>query len=346
MSSLQLTVYRDQSGFDALEPEWNALLARSSSNQLFLTWEWQSTWWRCLGEGDLWLLAWRDAAKLLAIVPLYLTTDPNGSRRFSLVGCIDVSDYLDFIIASGHEQTIYSALLDWLETPDAPAWDVLDLCNLPQASPTHRLLPELAAQRGWRAVTDVEDVCPVIELPTDWEAYLEGHVNKKQRHEIRRKLRRAEREAQVHWYVVNSTHSLPDEMDAFISLHRLSTQEKHSFMTPHMENFFHAAVTAMHRAGWLYLAFLELNGEKAGAVLAFHYRDRLLVYNSGYNPGRFAELSPGIVLTSTIIQDAINRGIRVFDFLQGDEEYKYRFGATDTLVYRTQIARRGAVSAQ
>ena len=71
--------------------------------------------------------------------------------------------------------------------------------------------------------------------------------------------------------------------------------------------------------------------------------DRLLVYNSGYDPVNYAELSPGIVLTSYIIEDAIKRGIKVFDFLQGNEVYKYRLGATDTVVYDTQIRPSRAV---
>jgi hypothetical protein len=69
---VNLKIFTDESGFAALQDQWNTLLARSRANTLFLTWEWQTTWWRCLGEGDLWLLAWYDQGRLLAIAPLYL----------------------------------------------------------------------------------------------------------------------------------------------------------------------------------------------------------------------------------------------------------------------------------
>ena len=128
-------------------------------------------------------------------------------------------------------------------------------------------------------------------------------------------------------------------MDAFIQLHRLSTDEKHSFMTPAMQGFFQEITRAMHAADQLYLAFIEVNSAKAAAVLAFQYKGRLLIYNSGYDPTQFAELSPGIVLTTYMIEDAIQRKLQVFDFLQGSEVYKYRFGAVDTFVYDTQIMR-------
>ena len=334
---MQLKVFKDGAGFVALRPHWNGLLESSPANTLFLTWEWQSTWWRCLGEGDLYLLAWFDDDRLVGIAPLYLTQGDDGMRRFALVGCVDVSDYLDVIAAPGCEDVVFAALLDWLQSPAAPAWDVVSLCNLPQNSATHRRLPELAAAGGLTSVVAVDDVCPIIELPADYETYLQDVLSKKQRHEVRRKARRIEEAAAVTWYAIDGASDLRAETDAFIELHRLSTTEKHSFMTSEMQGFFQEIVREMHQAGWLYLAFIELNGQRAAAMLGFIYDGRLLVYNSGYDPQSFAELSPGIVLTSYIIEDAINRNLRVFDFLQGDEVYKYRFGASDTLVYDVTI---------
>ena len=58
----------------------------------------------------------------------------------------------------------------------------------------------MARGRGLRVEVMQEDVCPVITLPLPgegedgWGLYLAG-LDKKERHEIRRKLRRMEREA-------------------------------------------------------------------------------------------------------------------------------------------------------
>lgn len=275
----------------------------------------------------------------MAIAPLYLHDDNAGQRRFDLVGCVEVSDYLDLIVQSGREEAIYCALLDWLAGDDCPPWEVTGLCNLAETSLTHRRLPELAAGRGWEAVTTLEDVCPVILLPNDFETYLQEILSKKQRHEVRRKLRRIEEEATVRWYVVDAASDLGEEIESFIHLHRLSKQEKLSFMTEDMVVFFRTAMQTLSEAGWLHLAFIEVNGARAAAMLSFVYDGRLLVYNSGYDPSSYAELSPGIVLTTRVIEDSIRRGLRVFDFLQGNEVYKYRFGAQDTAVYSTVICR-------
>ncbi|MDH7487451.1 MAG: GNAT family N-acetyltransferase [Anaerolineae bacterium] len=339
---MHLTVYRDETGFTALRGEWNALLARSRFDTLFLTWEWQSTWWTYLGSGNLWLLAWRDdLGTLVGIAPLYLETTDSGERQLTVVGCLEVSDYLDVIVAADGEPEVYAAFLDWLGSQDAPPWDVLDLCNLPASSQSHRLLPELARARGYAVTTFEEDVCPIIDLPDSWEAYL-ALLDKKQRHEVRRKLRRAEAAGQVSWYIVDHTRDLQAEMDDFIELHRLSQPEKDQFMEPQMQRFFHAAARVALDAGWLQLSFLEVNGEKAAAMLCFDYANNILVYNSGYDPQRYSALSPGIVLLAYCIRHAIELGRAQFDFLQGDEVYKYRFGARQTKIYRTLITRPGA----
>ena len=186
--------------------------------------------------------------------------------------------------------------------------------------------------------TEVEDICPIIPLPATWDDHLSS-LSKKQRHEIRRKLRRAEGSGQINWYIVNEEHDLAAEMEAFIELHQKSHVDKDEFMDAQMRGFFHAAAQVLHEAGWLQLAFMEVNGEKAATMLNFDYRDSIQVYNSGYDPQKYRQLSPGIVLLSYCIQWAIELGRSKFDFLRGDEEYKYRFGAQPTEIYRLLIER-------
>lgn len=336
---MKIQVYTDAAGFAALREEWNPLLRDSASDTIFLTWEWQSTWWEHLGEGELYLLAMRtDEGRLVGIAPLRLTMLDDGPNDLSIVGCRDVSDYLDLIAASGHEEKVYSALLDWLGSDEAPAWDLADLCNIPAASPTHSLLAEMAAARGYQVQTEVEDICPIISLPSTWDEYLSS-LSKKQRHEIRRKIRRAEGSGQINWYIVNEEHDLAAEMEAFVELHQKSHVDKDEFMDAQMKGFFHAAAQILQEAGWLQLALMDINGEKAAAMLNFDYRDSILVYNSGYDPQKYASLSPGIVLLSYCIQWAIESGRARFDFMRGNEEYKYRFGAQPTEIYRLLITR-------
>ncbi len=348
-SALECTVYgpnRPMTGFEALQNEWNDLLQRSRFNTVFLTYEWQTVWWEYLGEGDLWILAYRkeDTGQLVGIVPLYLTGVTSteygsftGTRTFSIVGCLEVSDYLDVIVETGWESAVFQSFMDWLYSDEAPDWDVVDLCNLPQDSRTYVELPPIAKAADASVTVLREDVAPQFELPFRFETYLEETVDKKQRHEIRRKMRRAEREATVGFHMVSPIDNLVAEMDDFVALQQASKEDKAEFMTVEMRRFFNAMAQRMMDKGWLKLSFLTLNGEKAAALLAFEYNRRYLLYNSGYDPDAYSQLSPGWVQLGYVIQYAIVSGCTLFDFMQGDEAYKYRFGSQDYDVMRVLI---------
>jgi CelD/BcsL family acetyltransferase involved in cellulose biosynthesis len=338
---MRIEMHFESGGFWALKPEWNELVRRSSFDTVFLTWEWQSTWWKHLGEGKLLLLGIRggEDGRLLGIAPLFATQAQSGLAILYLVGCRDVSDYLDLIVERGKEDRVYGALLDYLER-EGPAWDLIDLCNIPQDSPTLVRLRELADGRGYQTLVEVEDVCPIITLPATWDDYLMS-LDKKQRHEVRRKLRRADAETDTRFVIIGPDHDLESEMQAFIELHQKSTPDKDEFMDPRMEGFFQDVARVLQSQDWLQLAFVEMGGEKAAGLLSFDYGDAILVYNSGYDPLRFRHLSPGIIVTARCIEHAISLGRTKFDFLRGDEVYKYRFGAQDTEVRRLLIAKPG-----
>ena len=337
---MKIEIYQDPRVFEAIKSrEWNALLESSATNVIFLTWEWQATWWRHLTPGEMLVITFRDNDdKLQAIIPLFLSVSNDGSRALSIIGCEDVSDYLDFIIRPEQEASLCAELLTVLTSDRVPAWDRMVLCNLPQSSTAYRVLPNLALGQRLSVNLRTQAVCPVISLPSSWEQYLSS-LDKKQRHEIRRKIRRAETEAVTNWYVIShATHELVSEMESFIELHRLSSPEKNIFMDTRMHEFFSDIAVTMADRDWLHLSFIEMQGERAAGMLSFDYNGSLQVYNSGYAPDRYAQWSPGIVLLSYCIQDAIARGRSTFDFLRGEEEYKYRFGAQPNPVYELTIA--------
>ena len=71
---------------------------------------------------------------------------------------------------------------------------------------------------GWTLNVEREDVCPVVTLPAgvDMDGYL-ATLGKKERHEIRRKVRRAEAVGEIR--LDDSTDPLAD-LEAFIDLHQ------------------------------------------------------------------------------------------------------------------------------
>ncbi len=328
---MEITAYRAAAAFDELANEWNALLARAPINCLFYTWEWQKTWWQAYQPGELLILTCRDKGKLVGIAPLFVTETARG-KSTQIIGCVDVTDYLDFIIDSEHMQAALAAFADYLQEQRAHI-GAIDLCNIPANSPTRQRLPGLLAERGFTVEVVQQEVCPVISLPGDWRSYL-ASLDKKQRHEVRRKMRRIQgSDRQVDWYIVNGQHDLSREIDTFVQLMAASDPEKERFLhDAGNQRFFRAIVPLMQARGWLQLNFLTVDDVPAASYINFLYGDRVMVYNSGHAHDTYGELSPGIVLLAYNIRHAIEQGYQYYDFLRGDEAYKYRMGGRDTAV--------------
>lgn len=328
---MQVTAHDDTSVFQSLQPEWNGLLQRAPTDFVFYTWEWHSTWWEAYQPGKLLILECRDDDQLLGIAPLFVTDTALG-RTVRIIGCVDVTDYLDFIVDSEHLGEVFAAFADYLAS-HRDSFDILDFCNIPQVSPTREILPDLLRSRLFDTAVEQQEVCPVITLAADWGGYLLS-LDKKQRHEIRRKLRRIHGTAKtIDWYIVNGRHDLDAEIEQFMRLMAASDPEKALFLKDASNlRFFKNIVPLAQERGWLQMNFLTVGEEPVAAYLNFVYGERVMVYNSGLNHQEYGQLSPGIVLLAYNIQYAIEKGYRKYDFLRGDESYKYRMGGKDTAV--------------
>jgi CelD/BcsL family acetyltransferase involved in cellulose biosynthesis len=282
-----------------------------------------------------------EAGALVGVAPLFRS--PNGGRDRTgqpglyLIGSVEISDYLDFVLARGDADEFCIGLLERLAQPDVPAWEVLDLYNLPAPSPTRAALGRAAHARGWTAGEQQLEPVPSIALPSDWEGYLANMVEKKERQEIRRKLRRAEGgDDQVTWRMVTG-EDVAAATETFVGM-MAHNADKARFLSEAMRAQFQAITRAAAEGGWLRLAFLEVNDEPAAGYLNFDFGNRLYIYNSAIDP-RFNSLSPGWVLLGYLLRWAIENGRAAFDFLRGDEDYKFRFGAVAGKIYRVQIGR-------
>ncbi len=339
---MQLKVISNITELEKIKTDWDRLLYKSASHVPFLHFEYLVTWWKNLGggewkHGDLLVLAGYNQGELSGIAPFFTTTNLDGRSAVMFLGSIEISDYLDMIALPETMPVFIDSIINYLTGSDAPHWEVLDLYNLLEDSPTVQILKDTAEKHGLKTTKNQLQPAPSIILPTSWDDYLNG-IKKKQRHEIRRKIRRAENYfLPINWYIVDSENNLDDEIQNFFQLMAFDPQ-KESFLTDAMQTQMQASIHTAFQNGWLQLAFLEFDGEKAAAYLNFDYANKIWVYNSGIN-FEYGELSPGWVLLAYLIQWAIDHGRDCVDFMRGDEVYKYRFGGVDRFVYRIQITR-------
>ncbi|MBA4386187.1 MAG: hypothetical protein C0410_15745, partial [Anaerolinea sp.] len=205
-------------------------------------------------------------------------------------------------------------------------------------SPSTHLLAEVGKTAGFEVTKVVLQQAPSITLPGDWELYLES-IDKKQRHEIRRKMRRAaEADAKIEVYYTSDQTKVEKDTQAFLDL-MSQDPEKAVFLTSAMREQFKISIQRTFDNGWLQLAFLKVDGENAAAYLNFDYLNRIWVYNSGLDR-RFMEYSPGWVLLGHLLMWANENKRSAFDFLRGNEDYKYKFGAVDRFVCRVTLTKK------
>lgn len=338
MKPLHLTLHTSFDSLEALAAAWNELLTESVTNAPFLRYEYLCTWWRTRGGGEwdenarLLVYTAEEDGQLVGIAPLFFA-----KGKIWLLGSVEISDHLDLIVRPQNVESFVAALLARLDQAPAEDWSALEWVNLPDWSPTLAVLQAEAERRGWRYAQKIYQPTPFISLPGDFERYLEG-IDKKQRHELRRKMRRAEESGRaIRWYIVKDETTLESEIEAFL---QLMTHEaaKNEFLTESMRDHMAQSLHAAFRAGWLQLAFLEIDGHKACGYINFDYANRIWVYNTGLDRN-FMELSPGWVLLGYLLQWANENERAEFDFLRGDEEYKYKLGGQNRFVLTVTVTK-------
>jgi CelD/BcsL family acetyltransferase involved in cellulose biosynthesis len=342
---MEFTLHRNLSDLVSLAKDWNLLLAESVTHIPFLRNEYLSAWWITHGggewpESELAVVTAHQDQHLVGVAPLFSSRNRDGDPSLLLLGSIEISDYLDVLVRPVDLPDFLAGLLNFIARPGFLDWQLLDWHNLPETSPTLPVLKAQAEKRVWTFTQERTYHVPSIPLAGSFETYLAG-IDKKQRHEIRRKMRRAEASGRnVRWYIVEDGSSLDGEVEAFLEL-MAEDPEKAAFLTPLMRTQMHLVCRAAFESGWLQLAFLEVDGQMAAGYLNFDYLNRIWVYNSGISR-RFLDLSAGWVLLGYLLQWANENKRSEFDFMRGNEDYKYHFGGVDSFVVRARVIRPAA----
>ena len=289
---------------------------------------WLALWWDTFGsEAELSLCAVRYEEDVIGIAPLLLKNETA-----SFIGDIDVCDYQDFIVSpeKGHE--FFKVLLGDLSQKGIKQ---LDLKAVRPDSTTMLELVDVAEQQGYDISRKQLDVSLELDLPATWDEYL-MRLNGKQRHEIRRKLRRSQEAGNVTYRVIDTVDDVKSEMDIFIKLFKSNRADKVIFMTEKMASYFRSLAKIMAAENMLKLYFLDVNATPVAAAMCFNHDSRAYLYNSGFD-ARFSSLSVGLLCKVYSIRDSIQNGSEDYDFLKGAETYKYRLGGQEVPLYECNI---------
>jgi len=290
---------------------------------------WLEAWWEAFGATncDLLLRSVWEGGQLIGIAPLMCE---GAAVRF--LGSPDVCDYLEFTIAPGKEREFFYALIPEMQKGGIKK---LELNAQRSDSAVFSTLFAGEMQAGIKANFCREDESFELILPSTWEDYLAG-LKKKQRHEVRRKLRRLRDEGgDFQFRVIEDPEAVVKFLPDFFDLFR-QHPEKDNFLNSGMEKYFHRLVEAAAQAGLARFGLLEVGEVISAAVLYFDYQGRIYLYNSGYHSG-YGDLSAGLLSKVLCIKENIKRRRAIFDFLKGKEIYKSRLGAAAIPIYKIEL---------
>jgi CelD/BcsL family acetyltransferase involved in cellulose biosynthesis len=316
-----------EESLDSLSSYWIGAEYNLNWTSVFVSPVWLQTWWQVFGSGaDSFLRAVWQEDQIIGIAPCLVK-----EKKLSFMGSPDVCDYLDFIVAPDRESDFFNA---WLDDLKEEGINQLDLKPVREDATVLTELAANARNRGYDVLCTPEDVSLEMDLPSTWDEYL-AVLTTKQRHEVRRKLRRLSEAGKVDYRFVDGA-SVTGAMDIFLKMFAGSRQDKADFLTGQMESFFRLLADAMNGAGLLRLGVLELDAQPTAMIICFDYNDCRYLYNSGYDPA-YDSLSAGLISKVLGIKDSIQRGGKRFDFLKGAESYKYHLGGKEVALYRCQI---------
>jgi len=297
-------------------------------NLIFTIPDWLKVWWQSFGTGaDLLLFSVKRAGRIIGIAPLQVR-----NRVASIIGNSDVCDYQDFIVVPGFEEQFYTAVLEYLQQKEVKELHLETV--RPDSNIARKFIP-LLNKLHYRISEKQVDVSSDIDLPASWDEYL-SMLNRKQRHELRRKMRNISEIGQTDFVTIRDSNGIPEAVQRFLNLFPESRGDKAQFMTAEMQEFFRLLSLSLAEPGVIGFSQVELAGKPLAMVMFFDYNSSIYLYNSAYDPA-YRSMSVGIISKAGCIRESIEKGKKKFDFLKGPEQYKYNLGGKEIPLFAYHI---------
>jgi CelD/BcsL family acetyltransferase involved in cellulose biosynthesis len=295
-----------------LQSDWENAFSKEDKKYPFYHFDWHRAWRETLGIFDRLVIGVSGNGHIL---PFRIC-----DNTLSFTGGEEVADYLDLV---GPDEKKPKALSDFFQLT-AGRFNRILLRNIPHDSATINFFRDNLVWKNKVKIT-FEDTTPIIGLPNSREKYLES-LGRKYRHELKRKIRRFQEQYPTVEFTADPAIGLT--VERIFELMEFNPDKK-KFLDRHNREFFQAILKLSYAK-----TFRLVDRKKTIAFkIYFPGQNQFLLYNSGYDP---SYEGAGFMLTAQAIFYAIEKGTNYFNFLQGNERYKYDFGAKDFPVMRVE----------
>ena len=319
--------------FRGLRDEWDALLEKSGAGSIFLTWEWMNSWWNNFKRtNELYVLVGRDASGgIIGIAPLMKRSKKVFGVtlrciEFISAGAETTPDYLNFIMAAGCEDLFIREVLAYAEAR-REEWDIISLMAVSEDGDMLSRIRSVLGKRHDYAIRSGGS-CVFMELPKTWDEYVKK-LSRKSRYNIMKKERELASKCRLEFTICDSAGALNETIETLSELHRKRMLQKGisgSSITGGFWKFQKDVAGDFFAKGWLLIGLLKADGKIIACQYAYLYRNKLFHYQSGFDPA-WRKYSIGLISNAHMIQESIRRGLTEYDFLRGNEDYKYHWGS-------------------
>ena len=345
--------------FEAIRDNWEDVYHQDPQAQFLISWSWISTTVRELAQRQIpWLiLAAKSSSNTfnyVGFLPLTIETEKNEQGGFfvnqlSLLGTTD-AEHPGCLSLPEYEIEAVSAFANYLQQLDF--WSVLSIPNVPQTSKridrflkgfdsTNFSAIESRSNSYQNPLDNINNqIVPYLALPDSWEQYLQDSLSSNTRQKVRRFLRKIENSAEFRITQANADN-LEQHIDVLSKLWRASWESRKG--VKRCNDFVHHMSFELRQCfehGCLDLPVLW-QGNKPLASIAnlIDFDKKTIAFLAGGRDETFRKFPTGFVLHACAIRDAIAEGFKTYDFLVGNEAYKYSFGARERYVRTMTIER-------
>jgi CelD/BcsL family acetyltransferase involved in cellulose biosynthesis len=301
-----------------IEPEWFSFARTIPGITPFQLPQWLLTWWTHFGNGKLHVLVFREKDAMVGIVPCF-RHQWNGLRQMTLIGS-GISDYLEPAIDPQHCPAILHRLRDHLQAE--MDWGICDWQDLSIDTP----LRGLRSEGNFDLASTADLPCSEIRLEGTFDEFRNARPKDLKRN-LRRYKEKAEAVGHVHFEVVKKTQ--PELIKALIDLHDAKWQKRGEpgmIQANGSAEFLCDVANKFAPGDMLRFFSLRFRDQIAAIILAFPYGSTMFGYLSAFDPKHEA-LGLGRTLLLEAIRYCYQNGYQAWNFLRGDEPYKFWWGA-------------------
>lgn len=334
-------------GFAALQKEWEKLEQLDPECTPFNTWLWLSIWWKHYAVGgELRLVTCYCQGELISIAPLYvaasmeLSVVPVRTMRFLGAGGDTTADYLNFICHPEHKAAAIAVTLDNIFRQ--PDWQRLDLSAVPADSDLLVALNAACEAQAGMLLPRHRHTIYYADLPQNFEQFRQ-HLSRKRRKQINHRQNRLDQAGVSSLSICQTLDEMTEATEALINLHLQrwdSKGEAGGFQSANYVGFHKELIAASFARDRIWLVTLSLNDAIIGVQYVLDWRNTLWFFQSGFAP-EYEHLSPGHVLFTYVIREAIARHYDRIDMLRGKYAYKTLYASQVRHTVNTHFVRPG-----